>query len=139
MRRTKLILVAVLAVTLIVVEFQAYSLDSRKTPTATLFFSPSSSSRGNYPNPANPNVTFTGVLTSTVISPTCALNTPPCAMSAGTLYYVTANGVNYRLIFPASMKLPINGFHIMVTGTYVTPSTYHANQWTPQLSFAGDI
>ena len=60
-------------------------------------------------------------------------------MSAGSLYYITVNGVNYRLIFPSSMKLPVKGLRIMVTGIYVTPSTYQANEWTPQLSFTGDI
>ena len=125
-----------LTIAIIVVAFQAYSLNS-KPQTSTLSFSPSSNP--NYPNPVNPNVTFTGVLTSTVVSPTCALNNPPCAMSAGSLYYITVNGANYRLIFPASMKLPIKGLHIMVVGTYVTPSTYQATQWTPQLSFRGDI
>jgi hypothetical protein len=140
MKRAKFLLIAVPAIALIIVAFQAYSLDSRTTPTSTLFSSPSpGSGGGNYPNPVNPNVTFTGVLTSTVVSPTCALSNPPCAMSAGTLYYITVNGLNYRLIFPASMKLAINGVHIMVTGTYVTPSTYHSNQWTPQLFFAGDV
>jgi hypothetical protein len=60
-------------------------------------------------------------------------------MSGGALYYITVNGVNYRLIFPVSMKLPINGLRIMVTGTYVTPSTYQSSQWTPELYFGGDI
>lgn len=108
------------------------------TTTPALSFAPSS---GNisYPNPANPNVTLTGLLTSTVVSPTCALSSHPCAMSGGALYYITLNGVNYRLIFPASMKLPISGLHIMVTGTYVTPSTYQSSQWTPELYFGGDI
>jgi len=121
------------------VTFYAYSLDSRTTPTATLFSSASPESGENYPNPVNPNVTLTGVLTLTMVSPTCALANPPCAMSAGSLYYITVNGVNYRLIFPSSMKLPVKGLRIMVTGTYVTPSTYQASQWTPQMSFTGDI
>jgi len=125
-----------LTVAIIVVAFQAYSPNS-KPQTPTLSFSPSVNS--NYPNPVNPNVTFTGVLTSKVVSPTCALNNPPCAMSAGSLYYITVNGVNYRLILPPTMKPPKNGLQIMVTGTYVTPSTYQATQWSPQLSFRGDI
>jgi hypothetical protein len=37
------------------------------------------------------------------------------------------------------MKPPINGLQIIVTGTYVTPSTYQSNQYTPRLSFGGDI
>jgi len=138
MKTAKRNLVVVLTIALVVVTFYAYSLDSRTTPTSTLFSSPSPSS-GNYPNPINPNVTLTGVLTLTMVSPTCALNNPPCAMSAGSLYYITVNGVNYRLIFPSSMKLPVKGLRIMVTGIYVTPSTYQANEWTPQLSFTGDI
>jgi hypothetical protein len=136
MVRGKFILAAVLAIAIVVVAFQAHPLNSR-LPTSTLSFSPSSNV--NYPNPTNPNVTLTGVLTLTVVSPTCALNKPPCAMSSGSLYYITVNGANYRLIFPPSMKLPINGLHVMVTGTYVTPSTYQTNQWTPELFFRGDI
>jgi hypothetical protein len=60
-------------------------------------------------------------------------------MWIGTLYYITIDGVNYRLIFPASIKPPINGLQIIVTGTYLTPSTYQSNQYTPQLYFRGDI
>jgi len=60
-------------------------------------------------------------------------------MWVGTVYYITINGVNYRLIFPASMKPPTNDLPIIVTGSYVTPSTYQSNQYTPQLYFRGDI
>jgi hypothetical protein len=137
MKRARFILVAVLAIASIVVAFQAYFVNSTTTPA--LSFAPSSSGKISYPNPVNPNVTLTGPLTSTVVSPTCVLSSHPCAISGGTLYYITVNGVNYRLIFPASMKLPISGLHIMVTGTYVTPSTYQSSQWTPELYFGGDV
>jgi len=135
-KRVKLILASALAIVSIVLAFQAYFVNSTRTPV--LSFAPSS---GNisYPNPVNPNVTLTGLATSTVVSPTCALSSPPCALSGGALYYITVNGVNYRLIFPSSMKLPISGLHIMVTGTYVTPSTYEPSQWTPEVYFGGDI
>ena len=137
MKRARFILVAVLAIASIVVAFQAYFVNSTTTPA--LSFAPSSSGKISYPNPVNPNVTLTALLTSTMVSPTCALSSHPCAMSGGALYYITVNGVNYRLIFPVSMKLPINGLRIMVTGTYVTPSTYQSSQWTPELYFGGDI
>ena len=93
-----------------------------------------------YSNDTNQTLTLTGPITTTAVSPMCALySNPPCAMSIGTLYYITISGVNYRLIFPTSMKPPTNGLRIVVTGTYVTPSTYQSNQYTPALYFRGDI
>jgi len=136
MKRIRFILAVVLAIAVVAVAFQAYSLSSR-AQVATISFSPSSNP--NYPNPVNQNVTIAGALTAETVAPTCALNNPPCAMVAGSLYYITVNGVNYRLIFPASMKLPLPGAQILVTGVYVTPSAYQATQWTPQVSFRGDI
>ena len=137
MRRGRFIVGAVLVSAIVVVAFQAYLLSSL---TSSLASSPSFSPSNNYPNPSNPTLTLTGPVTTTAVSPMCALYAnPPCALSIGTLYYITINGVNYRLIFPASMKPPINGLQIIVTGTYVTPSTYQSNQYTPRLSFGGDI
>jgi len=37
------------------------------------------------------------------------------------------------------MKPPTNDANIIVTGTLVMPSTYQTYQYTPQLSFRGDI
>ena len=85
-------------------------------------------------------MTWTGRFTAKAVSPMCAVySNPPCAVWVGTLYYMTIDGANYRLIFPASMKPPTNGLPITVTGTYVTPSTYQSNQYTPQLFFRGDL
>lgn len=137
MRRTKFILAALLATALMVVAFQAYSVNLTTKPTSTLAFAPTSGP--SYPNPINQNVSVTGVMTSAIVAPACALNSPPCAISNSPLYYVNVNGWNYRLIFPASMKIPISNAHILVTGRYVTPSTYQANQWLPQMYFRGDI
>ena len=78
-------------------------------------------------------------MTSSIVTPTCALSTPPCAIANSPLYYITVNGWNYRLIFSNSTKLPLNHAHIMVTGIFVTPSTYQATQWMPEMSFRGDI
>jgi len=137
MRRGRFILGAALVSAIFVVAFEAYLLSSLTSSLAT---SPSFSPSDNYPNPANPTLTLTGPVRATVVSPMCALySNPPCAMAIGTLYYVRIDGVNYRLIFPASMKPPKNGVQIIVTGTYVTPSTYQSNQYTPLLSFRGDI
>jgi hypothetical protein len=93
----------------------------------------------NYPNPISPNVTVVGVMTSAVVAPACSLSNPPCAIVDSSLYYVTVNGWNYRLIFPHSMKVPMNHAHILVSGVFVTPSGYEVNQWTPQMYFLGDI
>jgi hypothetical protein len=137
MRRGRFILGAVLVSAIVVVAFQAYLLSSL---TSSLASNPSFSPSNNYPSSTNPPVTLTGPITTTVVQPMCAVYAnPPCAAWVGTLYYITIDGVNYRLIFPASMKPPINGIQITVTGTYVTPSTYQSYQYTPLLSFRGDI
>jgi hypothetical protein len=33
----------------------------------------------------------------------------------------------------------MNGARIIITGVFVTPSSFHPNQWTPQIYFRGDI
>jgi hypothetical protein len=78
-------------------------------------------------------------MTSAVVSPACALSSPPCAISDSPLYYITVQGWNYRLIFANSTKPPLNHAKVVVTGVFVTPSTYVASAWTPQISFRGDI
>ena len=137
MRRGRFILGAVLVSAIVVVAFQAYLLSSL---TSSIPTSPSFSPSNNYPNPTKSPLTLTGPIRTATVSPMCAFYAnPPCAAWVGTLYYITINGVNYRLIFPASMKPPINGLQIVVTGTYVTPSTYQSNSYTPRLSFRGDV
>jgi len=131
MRRGRLILGAVLVSAFVVVAFQAYLLTS--LTSRSLSFSPLN-------NDSNPTLTLTGPITATPVSPACALYAnPPCAAWVGTLYYITFDGANYRLIFPASIKPPTNGANIIVTGTLVMPSTYQSYQYTPPLSFRGDI
>jgi hypothetical protein len=137
-RRAKYVLLAVVAIAIVVVTFQAYSINSNRTARSTPSFAPGQGGI-NYPNPINPNITVTGVMTSAVISPACSLSTPPCAIVNSPLYYVNVNGWNYRLIFPNSMKVPMNRARILVTGMFVTPSSYEASQWTPQMYFRGDI
>ena len=136
MRRGRVILGTVLVGAIVVVVFQAYLLSSLVSSLAS---SPSFSPP-IYSNATNQTLTLSGPITATVVSPMCALySNPPCALSIGTLYYITIDGVNYRLIFPASIKPPTNGLGIIVTGNYVTPSTYQSNQYTPALYFRGDI
>jgi hypothetical protein len=137
-RRAKYVFLAVVAIALVVVTFQAYSIKSSMKASLTSSFAPASSGI-NYPNPISPNITVTGVMTAVVISPACSLSTPPCAVVNTPLYYVNVNGWNYRLVFPQSMKAPMNRARILVTGVFVTPSDYVENQWTPQISFRGDI
>jgi len=135
MRRGRLIYGAVLVSAIVVVVFQAYLLSSLASSLASSrsYFSPSNSY-------ANPTLTLTGQITATPVSPACALYAnPPCAAWVGTLYYITIQGENYRLIFPTSMKPPVNGDNISVTGTLVTPSSYQTYQYTPPLYFRGDI
>jgi len=134
--RTKYVLAAAVVIGLFLVAFQASSTHSTKME---LYFAPRPNQSINYPNPINKNVTVAGTMTSSIVSPTCALSTPPCAIADSPLYYITVNGWNYRLIFPNSTKLPLNHANIMVTGVFVTPSAYQASQWMPQMYFRGDI
>ena len=87
------------------------------------------------------NVTVIGVLKNSILAPTCSLYNPPCAMPDTSIYYIVVNGRNYRLLFQNSTLIPSNvtGSNAVVTGLYVTPSTYKADQWTPIMSFYGDI
>jgi hypothetical protein len=137
-RQTKYALVAVAAVTLTIIAFGVYPLSSHNTPS-TAAFAPSAAGSINYPNPINQNVTLTGVMTVVQVAPACSLSNPPCAISDSPLYYLTVNGQNYRLVFSNSTTIPLNLSRIMVIGVYVTPSTYKASQYTPQIHFRGDI
>ena len=139
MQRTKYILAAALVMGLMIVAFQVASLHPTPTNTAEMSFAPGPSQQINYPNPINKNVTIAGTMTASFVAPTCSLSAPPCAIANSPLYYLSVNGWNYRLIFPSSTKLPLNHAQISVTGVYVTPSTYQASQWTPQMYFRGDI
>lgn len=137
-RRAKYVLVAVVAIALAIVTLQTYSTNSNMIVRLAPVLTPGNGGI-NYPNPINPNVTITGLMTSVVVAPTCSLSNPPCAVADTPLYYVTVNGLNYRLIFPSSMKIPANRSHILVTGVFVTPSTYESSLWMPEMNFRGDI
>ena len=139
MQHTKYILAVALVMGLMIVAFQVSSIHSSPTNASTMAFAPGPSQSINYPNPINKNVTIVGTMTSSIIAPACSLAAPPCAIANSPLYYITVNGWNYRLIFPNSTKLPLNHSQISVTGIYVTPSTYQASEWTPQMYFRGDI
>jgi len=94
-----------------------------------------------YPNPGHTNVTLIGSMTGLTINPTCGYLNPPCAIAAAPLYYIEVYGTNdkIRLIFPNATVIPVNGAHLIVTGMYVTPSTYKPNQWSPAMTFQGDL
>jgi hypothetical protein len=137
-RRNKFIFLAAIAITLVLIVSQAHTIYSNRTSLSTHAFAPQPSSI-IYPNPISPNVTVGGIMTSTTIAPTCSLASPPCAFSDSPLYFLVVNGWYYRLIFPNSTRPPVNHSHIIVTGVFVTPSTYQENLWTPTMNFAGDI
>ena len=100
---------------------------------------PSLSPPAKTPGPIN--VTVIGVMRTSILAPTCSLYNPPCAIPDTSIYYIVVNGRNYRLLFQNSTLVPNNvtGSNAVVTGLYVTPSTYNADQWTPIMSFYGDI
>jgi len=87
------------------------------------------------------NVTVLGVIVFSSITPACSLSTPPCAIDNSWLYYVIVNGRNYRLIFSNTTSVPhaVNGWNVIVTGSYITPSAFQSHSWTPDLNFQGDI
>jgi hypothetical protein len=122
--------------------YQAYNLQLSTTdqkPASSplpMQASPSFSAR-----PSGVNVTILGVMKASVVAPTCSLSNPPCAISPTSIYYVVVNGRNYRLIFPNSTSVPgsVMGSNVVITGLYITPSTFNVDEWTPSLSFYGDI
>jgi hypothetical protein len=143
MKRTRYILAAILVIAFIAAASAVaiYSSNSvaKQTLSSPAFGPGLESSVPNYPNPIHQNVTLTGVMTSSVVSPACALANPPCAIAASSLYYITVNGRDYRLIFSNSTQLPMNHARISVTGVFVTPSSYKSNLWDPEMTFQGDI
>jgi len=141
--RDKYVPALILVVALLAVAVQAYYVNRFAAERTSVLSSPpltvGAPSEINYPNPLRQNVTLSGVMSSFVVSPACALSNPPCAIVDSSIYYITVKGWNYRLIFPNSTALPMNGAHIVVTGTFVTPSTFEPGLWTPQIYFHGDI
>jgi len=142
-KKARYILAAVMVIAFIAAAFAVaiYSSNSATNQTlASPAFGPGLETSGpNYPNPIHQNVTLTGSVTTSVVSPACKLSSPPCAIADSPLYYITVNGWNYRLIFSNSTTVPMNHASISVTGVFVTPSTYKSSQWTPQMQFHGDI
>lgn len=96
--------------------------------------------KGFSPQALGVNVTVLGVIKASSVAPACSLSNPPCTIPKTSVYYVIVNGRDYRLIFSNTTEPPdVMGSHVIVTGLYVTPSTFQADQWTPSLIFYGDI
>jgi len=86
------------------------------------------------------NVTVLGVIKASTVAPACSLSNPPCTIPETSVYYVIVNARNYRLIFSNTTEPPdVMSAHVIVTGLYITPSTFQASQWVPSLFFYGDI
>lgn len=90
---------------------------------------------------AHQSVSVIGILKVLTLAPTCSLAVNPCATPATQIFYVVVNGRNYRLIPSNTVPIPASlaGSNVVVSGLYVTPSTYQADQWVPPLFFFGDI
>ncbi len=140
MSRAKYTLVVVSIITLAVAALaysQVYQADSGQRQ---LVSSPSFGPRPPGLNPTGVNVTVMGILRGSSVVPSCSLSNPPCAEVNTPIYYVVINGWNYRLIFPNSTEPPdVMGQRVLVTGLFLTPSSYDTAQWTPSLYFYGDI
>lgn len=91
--------------------------------------------------PSGTNVTVIGTVGTYTVAPTCRLSNPPCAIANTLIYYVNVNGRSYRLLFTnrTSVPEPLIGSNVVVTGLFVAPSAFRADQWTPLLYFFGDI
>ena len=114
----------------------------QNSPASGASLNPQPSDSNAFPPPPQSRiVTVLGVLKTSQVNPACALNNPPCAISPASIYYVVVNGRNYRLIFANNIVVPPNlsGTNVVITGAYVTPSTFNAGQWTPSITFYGDI
>jgi len=125
--------------------YNAYELSTppviQNSPSSNAPLSQPTDSNAFPPPPEAHNVTVLGVLKTSQMNPACALNSPPCAISPASIYYVVVNGRNYRLIFADNIVIPnnVSGSNVIITGAYITPSTFNAGQWTPSLNFYGDI
>ncbi len=150
MAREKYAVAAIVIIALTILAIPLYNAYELGAPNAIFQNSPASSSpfspqpndnNGFPPNPRGYNVTVLGLMKASQVDPACALSTPPCAISPTSIYYVVVNGRNYRLIFSNNTFIPANvtGTNVIITGAYVTPSTFKADQWTPSITFYGDI
>jgi hypothetical protein len=147
MRRERYVIVAIVIIALTIVTVPYHAFDLRSS-TAVSQNQPALSPP-MVPNPSygsgaklpGVNVTVLGVMKASVVAPTCSLSNPPCAILDTSIYYVVVNGRNYRLIFQNASSIPANvaGANVVITGLYVTPSTFNPDQWTPVISFYGDI
>lgn len=148
MRREGYVIVAIVIIALTIIiapyyhafELRSSTVVSQNQPALSPPMVPNPSD-GSGAKPTGVNVTVLGVMKSSVIAPTCSLANPPCAILDTSIYYVIVNGRNYRLIFQNASSIPANvaGQNVVITGLYVTPSTFNADQWTPVISFYGDI
>ncbi len=143
MKDTRILSLAVvlILVTLIAVPaVQLYGFQKSAAPVASAAAPPMPAGPGiPYPNPKDGmNVTVLGIIEITSIAPVCS---PSCAIQSSTISYLNVNGRNYRLLFSNSTTLQanVNGWNAVVTGAFYTPSNFQSNQWTPPLSFYGDI
>ena len=136
--------IVIIALTIVAVPFyNAYELRTSSISQNSLASSPSFNPNNNaFPqDPNGYNVTVLGVIKASQLAPVCSLSNPPCAISPTSLYYVVVNGRNYRLIFQNGTSVPgnVTGTNVVVTGLYITPSAFNADQWTPSIVFYGDI
>jgi hypothetical protein len=143
-RYKKQIVIALVAtiVLLSIVVAQSINIPSSRTTFQSILMAPSPSYLPqDTVQPSGVNVSVIGTLKAYKIAPVCNLSSPPCAISDTTLFYLVVNGRNYRLIFQNTTIVPLSliGSSAVVTGLYVTPSTYQAQQYTPYLQFYGDI
>lgn len=137
-RRTLALVILIIAVSLVAIPATQLYLSINSDQSA---LAPEAvTEKIHYPNPKDGmNVTMLGVLQIVPIAPVCS---PSCAIQASTISYIIVNGRNYRLVFSDSVNVPqanANGWKAVVTGSFITPSNYQANEWTPPLTFFGDI
>ena len=91
--------------------------------------------------PIHENVTVLGTLKVLTLEPACSLAVIPCSNPETQIFYVVVNGRNYRLILSYKVQITASlaGSSVVVSGVFVTPSTFQAGQWVPPLFFFGDI
>ena len=102
---------------------------------------PSSIGVGGGVQPIHENVTVLGTLKVLNLAPTCSLAVNPCTTPETQVFYVVVNGRNYRLVLSPKVQIQASlaGSRAVVSGLFVTPSTFQADQWVQPLFFFGDI
>jgi len=83
-------------------------------------------------------VSYSGVIYSMVVNPSCATEPHACALPEGMFFYLVSGSSAYRLIPSSEPLMFANGARVLVTGILVIPSSWNQGL-LGGYTLAGDI